>query len=142
MPGSASTRPEATDLLTPEEIKSCAKEILAATQEELEIWIDHQCFTRRPRQGARNILDVRWVAKWKWGKKKGDPTHKQRIIRMRMTLRGFKDVEAECLITCAGTSSRTSQNIVTSDAVCCGWTLTVIDVKKAFLKGTTYEELA
>ena len=52
-----------TDLLTPDEFRIHAKEVAAATHEELKIWIDHGCFTRRSRQGARNILDVRWVGK-------------------------------------------------------------------------------
>ena len=59
-----------------------------------------------------------------------------------MTLRGFKDVETDGLNTYAGTSSRSSQKLVTSEAVCQGWALTTIDVKNAFLKGISYEELA
>ena len=131
-----------TDLLTADEFKQHAKAVAAATYEELKIWIDHDCFTRRPRRGARNVLDVRWVGKWKWVKSKEDPSKKVRIIRMRMTLRGFKDTEAEGLNTYAGTTSRVSQRVVTSEAVCRGWTLSTIDVKKAFLKGITYAELA
>lgn len=121
------------DMFTPEDMKSCAEEVLAATSEELQIWVDHQCFIRRSRRGAQNILDVRWVAKWKRVKKKHDPRQKQRVVRMRMTLRGLKDGETEGLITYDGTSSRTSQKVVTSEAVCLGWTLATIDVE-AFLK--------
>jgi hypothetical protein len=55
-----------TDLLTQDEFRRHAPEVAASTLEELNIWVNHQCFQRRPRQGARNILDVRWVAKWKW----------------------------------------------------------------------------
>jgi hypothetical protein len=80
-----------TDLLTPEEYRKHAREVAAAMHEELRIWIQHQCFTRRPRKGARNILDVRWVGKWKKVKSSADPNKLNRIIRMRMTLRGFKD---------------------------------------------------
>lgn len=56
-----------------------------------------------------------------------------------MTLRGYTDVEAEGLIAYAGTSTWTSQKVVTSEVVCRGWSLTAIDVKKAFVKGITYE---
>lgn len=59
-----------------------------------------------------------------------------------MTLLGFKDVEAEGLNTYAGTSFRISQKVVTSEAVCRGWSLTAIDVKEAFVKGITCEEVA
>lgn len=62
-----------TDVLTRDEMKTRAKEVTVATEEELQIWVGHGCFTRHPRQGARNILDVRWVAKWKWVKKQDDP---------------------------------------------------------------------
>lgn len=54
------------------------------------------------RKGAVNIIDVRWVLKWKWVKldkadnyssfdsfwKKGELV---RVIRARLTVRGFKD---------------------------------------------------
>ena len=96
-----------TDLLTSDEYRKHAKEVASAILEELMVWIQHECFVRRPRHGARNILDVRWVGKWKKVKSKQDPTKQVRIIRMRMTLRGFKDTEAEGLATYAGTSSRT-----------------------------------
>ena len=71
-----------------------------------------------------------------------DPDKKARIIRMRMTLRGLKDKEAEGLVTYAGASSRPSQRLIASEAVIRGWPLTTIDVRKAFLKGLTYKELA
>ena len=61
---------------------------------------------------------------------------------MRMTLRLFKDMEAEGLVTYAGTSSRPSQRLIASEAVIRGWPLTTIDVRKASLNGLTYKELA
>ena len=54
-----------TDLLTPDEYKQYAKEVAPAMREELIIWVNHQCFTRRPRRGASNILDVKWVGEFK-----------------------------------------------------------------------------
>jgi hypothetical protein len=50
-----------TDLLTPAEYESKAKDVQSAILEELTIWIEHGCFTRRVRRGSRNILDVRWI---------------------------------------------------------------------------------
>lgn len=41
-----------------------------------------------------------------------------------------------------GTSSRTPQKVVPSGAVCHGCSLATIDIGKAFLNGTAYEELA
>ena len=87
-------------------------------------------------------MDVRWVGKWKRVLVKGDASRNTRVIRMRLTLRGFKDQDAQDLETYAGTSSRASQRVVISEAVCRGWELMTIDVKKAFLKGISYEELS
>eukprot|EP00974_Lingulodinium_polyedra_P069079 6688191-Lingulodinium_polyedra.AAC.1 len=33
---------------------------------ELQTWAKLKFFSRRPRQGARNVIDVRWVNKFKW----------------------------------------------------------------------------
>ena len=131
-----------TELLTPDEFVTHAKEVAQATYDELGIWIQHECFERRPRRNARNILDVRWVAKWKYIKDPKDASKMIRIIRMRMTQRGFKDAEAEGLLTSAVTSNRVSQRIVVSEAVCRGRILVAIYVRKVFLKGISYEQLA
>ena len=137
-----------TDLLTAQEYQENKKAVSAAVLEELNVWIKHGCFHRRPRKGAYNVLDVKWVGKWKWVKatlRPGDTPNqprKVRIVRMRMTLRGFKDREAEGLETYAGTSSRPAQRIIVSEAVVRRWPLTTIDIRKAFLKGLTYKELA
>ena len=56
-------------------------------------------------------------SKWKFRKAKEDPNKMARTIRMRLTLRGFKDRDAEDLTTFAGTSSRLSQRLVVSEAV-------------------------
>lgn len=61
---------------------------------------------------------------------------------MRMPQRGFKDVDADSLQVSSGASSRLSQRIVVSECVVRKWRMTTLDVKKAFLKGVTYEELA
>ena len=55
----------ASDVLTPEEFIKHKAEIDQATLEELRIWHDYGCFKMVPRQGARNIIDSRFVTKWK-----------------------------------------------------------------------------
>ena len=97
-----------TDILTKEEERVYHREILAAVREELEIWIKHACFKRRQRRGARNVMDSRFVYKWKWVKSKSDPSVKVRIIRARLCLRGFKDLDADDLATFAATASSNS----------------------------------
>lgn len=47
------------DLSPQEEMRSHSKEVAAAPKEELQICVHHECFARRPRTGARNILDLR-----------------------------------------------------------------------------------
>ena len=66
----------------------------------------------------------------------------RRIIRARLTLRGFKDRDASDLERYAGTSQRYSQRLLVSEAVCRQWPLLSTDISKAFLQGVTYEELA
>ena len=66
----------------------------------------------------------------------------KRIIRARLTARGFKDRDAESPNTYAGTSTRCSQRLVTSTAALRKWFPASVDVDKAFLQGMTYEEIS
>ena len=122
-----------TDLLTKEEFLEHKELVQEAVNAELQTWIDHKCFERRPRQGVRNLLDVRWVGKWKYVKDPKCNNEKKRTIRMRLTLRGFKDKDAQNLATFAGTYSRVGQRIVVSESVNHGWRMAAVYVKKAFL---------
>ena len=134
-------------LLTPEEVKQHWQEVLAAIQKELETWVDMECISRKPRAQARNIIDCKWVLKWKWetpAQAASDTTTavKRRVIRARLCLRGFKDIQSNDLASYAGTSSRYSQRLLVSEAVMRGWDLATTDISKAFLQGVTYKELA
>ena len=91
------------DVLTPEQLKEHWPEVRQAMLKELQTWNKLQCFSRRPRKGARNILDVRWVYKFKWeiptvdvtrgGGHSTETLSPVRVIRARLTVRGFKDAE-------------------------------------------------
>ena len=85
-------------------------------------------------------MDSRHVFKWKHRKdKNGNMT---RIIRCRMALRGFKDMDAGALQTFAGTAKRASQRLLSSEAACRpDWVYVAADVPTAFLQGMTYEEM-
>ena len=64
---------------------------------------------------------------------------------MRLTQRPVNDIERVNLMTFSGTATRLAQTFVVSEACCRqhqGWRLATVDVKKAFLKGITYKELA
>ena len=65
-----------------------------------------------------------------------------RIIRARLTVRGFKDSGTFDVDRYAGTSSRSSQKVVVSEAAARGWDILSADISKAFLQGVTYKELA
>ena len=102
------------DLRTPEQLKENWKEVQAAMLKELKTWADLKCFSRRLRKNSRNIIDVRWVIKFKWEtpttdvkKGEGQSTEaKIRTIRARLTVRGFKDIDRGDIDRYAGTSSR------------------------------------
>ena len=66
----------------------------------------------------------------------------KRTIRARLTVRGFKDSEKGDIDRYAGTSARSSQKVLVSEAVRRGWDIGTTDISKAFLQGVTYEELA
>eukprot|EP00974_Lingulodinium_polyedra_P011530 1113309-Lingulodinium_polyedra.AAC.1 len=52
--------------------------VQAAKVKELLAWQRYQCFSRKPRKEARNIIDVGWVIEWKWVEEAG---RKERAIR-------------------------------------------------------------
>jgi len=129
-----------SDLLTNDELQNNHKLVQAAILEELRIWVKHNCFEIRERKTARNIMTSRFVAKWKIIT--GLDGKQQRIIRMRMAIRGFLDWDASNLETYAGTARRQSQRLLASETACQeGWDLVTIDIEKAFLQGMTYKEM-
>ena len=135
--------------LTKDEETKHWPEVAAAIQKELETWVKYKCVSRKKRADAKNIIDVRWVLKWKWETEARDASTseqgesaKRRVIRARLCLRGFKDLQAQELASYAGTSQRYSQRVLVSEAVLRRWDIATTDISKAFLQGVTYEELA
>ena len=123
------------DALTAAEIKEHADKVSPAKLGELRDLHSLGTYERMPRKLARNIVDTRWVIRWKLV----DGT---RIIKVRLTMRGFKD---HCinLETFAGTATRWSQRVVNSaTANEEDFELFSFDVSKAFAKGMTFEELS
>jgi len=54
------------DILTPAQLKEFWPEVKKAMLKELQTWAQLKCFSRKKRSSARNIIDVRWVIKFKW----------------------------------------------------------------------------
>ena len=77
-----------SDLLTPQELVQHKELVSSAILEELTIWSKHGCFRRQWRRDAGNVMDSRFVAKWKVLKAKtGGRT---RIVRMRLPSEALK----------------------------------------------------
>jgi len=53
------------DILTADELRVHAKEVAAAMLKELLTWAKLKCLGRRSKREANNIIDCRWVTKWK-----------------------------------------------------------------------------
>ena len=126
---------------------------------ELQTWAELKCFSRKPRDKASHIIDVRWVLKNKWeqptvnaitdgscttevAKRVKGVAQLIKTIRARLTVRGFKDSDKGDVDRYAGTSARSSQKMLVSEAVLRRWDICTADISKAFLQGVTYEELA
>ena len=140
------------DLLTPEEVRLRWREVEAAMLKELRTWAELKCFSRKARHQASNVIDVRWVLKNKWeqptvdvstgGSGTTEAGKPVKSIRARLTVRGFKDTDKGDVDRYAGTSARSSQKVLVSEAVLRGWDICTADISTAFLQGVTYEELA
>ena len=53
-------------LLTPDEVQKHWPEVAVAIKQELETWVTYGCISRMKRKLARNIINVKWVTKWKF----------------------------------------------------------------------------
>ena len=103
--------------------------------EELQRWLNLGAFERVSKKHASNVIDARWVLKWKI-------VNDRRIIQARLVVRGFKDLQAAQLSTYAGTTTRWGQRLVNSVAAQFRWPLFTADVSQAFLRGLTFEQAA
>ena len=99
-------------------------EVAASMKKELKTWLEYACISRKKRSDptCRNIIDCRWVIKWKLDQAVQDAAStveavKRWVIRSRLCLRGFKDVDAQSLDSYAGTATRWTQRVLASEAV-------------------------
>ena len=124
------------DSLTPEQLKTHAKEVDEACLSELRKWVNLGALKISNRVGSPNIMDSRWVIRFK---RMPDGSL---VIKARLCIRGFKDGQIEMLDTFAGTASRYGQRAVNIVAATKRWLLWSLDVSQAFLKGLTFEEVS
>ena len=133
------------DNLTKEEIVKHKKQVDQAKLEELKRWHNLDCFVRMPRSKATNRVDGTWVLKWKKVRREvnGQSTW-VRIIKARLTARGFKGMQAysEKVTTYSGTASKWAQRLVNQHAAQFKHELFSMDISAAFLKGMIYQKIA
>ena len=123
------------DNLSKEELLEHKKEADDAKFGELRDLHGLGCYGRMRRSEAKNVVDTRWVIKWKL-------VDGKRIIKVRITMRGFKDL-CQSMETFAGTATRWAQRVVNSVAANeDDFVLFSLDVSKAFAKGMTFQELS
>eukprot|EP00971_Amphidinium_carterae_P351093 6491908-Amphidinium_carterae.1 len=123
------------DSLTAEDMVKHRVELQASREDELGKLFKLDCFERVNRSQAVNILDARWIYRFKI-------IDGRKHIKSRMTLRGFRESHMS-FETFAGTAARHSQRIVGS--MCCchkGWTLESLDISSAFARGLEFSELS
>ena len=97
------------NILTKDDEKEFAAECREAKAKELGRWTKLKVVERRKKKGAPNRIDSKWVLKFKIVAGK-------RVVKARLTVRGFKDRQQPDLRTFAATGTRASQRIVCSVA--------------------------
>ena len=122
------------NVLTLEEARANLPQVTKAIFDELVRWIECDSWARLPKWKANNVLDSRWVLKWKM-------INDIRAVKARLTARGYKEAQAYDVNTYAGTASRWGQRLVNMICAQKKWTLFSADISQAFLRGLTFEEI-
>ena len=120
-----------------------AKLVNDAKLDELKRWHSLNCFRRLSRSEARNKVDGTWVLKWKKVRKEvNGKLAWVRIVKARLTARGFKDMQAfaEHIKTYSGTATKWAQRAINGHAAQMEYTLFSMDISAAFLKGRPFKK--
>eukprot|EP00971_Amphidinium_carterae_P278480 5528058-Amphidinium_carterae.1 len=129
------------DNLTAAEELQHATEVTASKKSEWHKLLALDCFRMMNKEDGTNVLDGKWILRWK----AEDPaaTSSARKLKARITLRGFREWNAQ-YETYAATASRVGQRAISSlAAASCGAIhLVSYDISSAFAQGLTFSELA
>eukprot|EP00971_Amphidinium_carterae_P005715 113295-Amphidinium_carterae.1 len=121
------------DALTAAEQVQHGAELEKARASELGKLFDLKCFERKPKSSAGNLVDTRWIYRWK-------KIDSKKQIKARITLRGFMDKADTASF--AGTASKAAQRIVNSASTWhSSYQLASVDVSSAFARGLTFSQL-
>ena len=77
----------ALSIISIDEARQHQAEVNKAMLDELQRRVNLKAFERMPKALAHNVVDSRWVLKWK-------EVSGKRIIHARLVVRGFKDHQA------------------------------------------------
>ena len=75
---------EAEEVLDKEELLKHAVAVREAKLKEIRSWHSLNTFAPQLRSAAWNVIDARWVIRWKY-------TPEGRIVRARICIQGFRD---------------------------------------------------
>ena len=124
--------------LTRDELHTYSKEVEAAKTKELIGWQKLDALKCIPRAKGTNVVDARWVLRWK-----PDSTNPRgKTVKARLVVRGFKDTQGDTLDTFASIVTPWAQQIILSVAVQNDWHIRCLDVAQAFLQGIDFKTLA
>eukprot|EP00971_Amphidinium_carterae_P131791 2610307-Amphidinium_carterae.1 len=123
------------DALTENDFIEHAEALHQSRLDEVSKLFKLSCFRRLPRSQCTNVVDSKWVYRWK-------PSDAGRVIKSRITLRGFKDLDRS-VNTWAATAARNTQKTLNSLAMTqANFTMESWDISSAFAQGMTFEEIA
>eukprot|EP00974_Lingulodinium_polyedra_P099521 9639492-Lingulodinium_polyedra.AAC.1 len=71
-----------------------------------------------------------------------DVGKKERVIRARLTVRGFKDLDKDELATYVGAASHWGQRLIVAAVVQARWHFLTVVIEKAVLRGMIVEEMS
>ena len=119
-------------ILTKEELSKYKAQVEEAMLKDLQSWHSEGAWQMAERATAENLIDSRWVIKWKL-------IDGLKAVKARLCVRGFKDRQADWLETHASTASRWGQRLVCQIVAQLQWRLFSFDVSAAFLNGFTFD---
>ena len=121
--------------LTKAEEREHWKEVKEAKRKELKAFVELKVFEPMARHLRKNLVDARWVLKWK-------SVDGKRTVKARLCIRGFLDRQGNDVDTWSSTASRLGQRFINSVCVQCQFDMCCIDISNAFLRGIDFEQLA
>jgi hypothetical protein len=125
--------------LTPAELQQYSQEVQEAMLKEIKSWVEHNTGTPirikdYSEQTGLRPIPSRWVIEFKM--KEG-----KRVIKARLCLKGFAEMNQKSMQTFSPTASRTSLKLISFIAAMKVWEIWSLDISTAFLQGYSFDDL-